>query len=96
MVEPILILVGVGAVGGIVRSIIGYLTLAEAGETYSWKKLVSSILRAAIAGGAVVYMTTDVSTVPTISIYIGAFFSSIGADVLLKELYGAVNGATKI
>lgn len=91
--EPILILVLVGASGGLIRSLIGFMNQADEGEKFNWKKLVASVLRASIAGSLLVYQTVEVTESIEVGTYIGAFFTSMGADVFLKEIYGTVKGS---
>lgn len=90
--EPIIILVLVGALGGITRAFLGFQVQSEEGEKFNWMKLTTSVLRAAIAGSLLVYNTVDVAAAVGAKMYIGAFFTSVGADVFLKELYGTVTG----
>ncbi|MCL6577985.1 MAG: hypothetical protein K6T73_01180 [Candidatus Bathyarchaeota archaeon] len=87
--EPILILVLVGALGGAIRSILGFSTQSDVGESFNWLKLIKSVVRAAVAGSFLVYSTVDVSSSVGIKMYIGAFFTSMGADVFLKEMYSS-------
>lgn len=88
--EPILILVGVGALGGIVRSFIGFQTQSDENEKFSFVKLIKSIVRASVAGAFLVYNTTEITPDIGMKVYIGAFFTSMGADVFLKEVYSSV------
>jgi fluoride ion exporter CrcB/FEX len=90
--EPIIILLFVGALGGVVRAFLGYQVQSEKDEKFNVIKLASSVLRAMIAGSLLVYNTTDVASIHGTQTYVGAFFTSIGADVFLKELYGTVTG----
>jgi len=91
--DPIVILVVVGAIGGLVRSLLGFSQQADANETFSAKKLIASILRAAIAGSFLVYSTLEIPADPSAKFYLSAFFLSIGAEVALKELYGAAKNS---
>lgn len=88
--EAIVILVLVGALGGLVRAILGYNVQSETGEKFDWFKLIKSTLRAAIAGSFLVYSTVDITPDIGTKVYIGAFFTSMGADVFLKEIYGTL------
>lgn len=89
--EAIMILVLIGALGGLIRAILGYNVQSDAGEKFNWFKLVRSMIRAAVAGSLLVYNTIDITPegIGT-KIYIGAFFTSMGADVFLKEIYGTL------
>jgi len=91
MIEPLVILLAIGAAGGAVRSILGYKTQADTGESFDVVKFIKSIVRASIAGAALVYTTTDITAGVTTATYVSAFFTAIGADVFLKEIYGAVS-----
>lgn len=88
--EAIVILVLIGALGGLIRAILGYNVQSDAGEKFDWFKLIRSMLRAAIAGSLLVYNTIDITPDIGTKIYIGAFFTSMGADVFLKEIYGTL------
>lgn len=87
-IEPIVLLLIVGAIGGIVRSILGYNTQSDPNEPFDYMKLLKSVLRAAIVGSFVVYSTIQLTgeTVNT-SVYVLAFFTAIGSDILVKEGY---------
>jgi hypothetical protein len=90
-IETILILLVVGAVGGAVRSILGYETQAEEGEKFDWLKFAKSVVRASIAGSALVYYTIGLENIES-KTYVTAFFLSVGGDVLVKEIYGTLVG----
>jgi len=93
MVEPIIILLGVGAVGGMVRSVLGYSQQANPGEAFDWAKFGRSTLRAAILGASVVMgISIGTGTAITTATFITAFFLSVGVDVMTKETYGTVAG----
>jgi len=85
-IEPIVILLLVGALGGIVRSVLGYNTQSDEGESFNYMKMFQSILRAALVGSFLVYSTIELTgeTVTTAT-YVLAFFTAIGADILTKE-----------
>ncbi len=86
MVEPILIVLAVGAAGGIVRSILGYKQQSDEGEAFNYIKLTKSMIRAALVGaGLVVGIAAATGTEITMATYISAFFLAVGADVLAKE-----------
>jgi len=85
--EPIIILMIVGAIGGLVRAILGFQMQSPPNEKFHWVKLVKTIIRSAVGGAFIVYNMVDVSE-PTTKLYIGAFFTSVGADVVMKEIYG--------
>jgi hypothetical protein len=89
--QAIIILLVVGAIGGAVRSILGYKVQAEEGEEFSWVKFAKSVARAAIAGSAIVYYTIGVENIEA-KTYVAAFFLSVGADVLIKEVYSSAVG----
>jgi hypothetical protein len=86
--EPVVILVLVGAFGGAVRAVLGAEMQSDNGEKFNWVKALKSVLRASIVGSFLVYNTVDMSSVTGSEVYIGAFFASIGADVFFKEFYG--------
>lgn len=89
--QTILVLLIVGAIGGAARSILGYKTQAEEGEQFDWQKFTKSVIRAAIAGAALVYYTIGLENIED-KTYVAAFFLSVGADVLVKETYTTVTG----
>lgn len=90
-IDPIIILLLVGAIGGVVRAILGYQTQSDEGETFSYWKASKSVLRGAIGGTALVLgMNTLLNSPITTVTYATAFLASVGADVILKELYGTV------
>jgi hypothetical protein len=94
--EPILILVLVGAFGGSVRSILGYFNQSDTDEKFDFQKFLYSFLRGAIAGSGLSYITYNTANInPSVAAYIGAFILSVGADVLIKELYGTVTELNK-
>ena len=88
--EPIVTILGIGAVGGAIRSILGYEMQADEAENFNYMKFGKSVVRAAIGGAAIVMgataLTGDAITTQT---YIMAFFTAIGSDVLVKEGTGA-------
>jgi len=95
-VEPIVLLVLVGAFGGIVRSLLGYQMQAPEGEKFNVLKMIKSMIRAAVAGAFLVYNTVEITPDIGAKLYLGAFFTSMGADVFLKEVYGTIaKGAKK-
>lgn len=85
-IEPIVLILIIGAFGGIVRSILGYNTQAYDGESFDYMKMFQSILRAALVGSFLVYTTIELTgeTVTTAT-YVLAFFTAIGADIITKE-----------
>lgn len=85
-IEPIVLLLIIGAFGGIVRSILGYNTQSDEGESFNYMKAFQSVLRAAIVGAFVVYSTIQLTGEPiTTAVYVLAFFTAIGSDILTKE-----------
>lgn len=87
--EPLIALLLVGALGGVVRSILGYKTDAPPEESFDWGKFLKSVLRASIAGSAIVYSTVPLENITTAT-YVTAFFVAVGADVLVKDAFEAV------
>jgi len=85
--EPILILLIVGALGGLLRSFLGYNTQADDKESFDYMKMLKSMVRASLVGAAVVMVLMKPDTVTDTSFYAGAFFMAIGADILSKEGY---------
>ncbi len=85
-IEPIILLLIIGAFGGIVRSILGYNTQSDEGESFNYMKAFQSVLRASIVGAFVVYSTIQITgeSVTTV-VYVLAFFTAIGSDILTKE-----------
>lgn len=91
--EPILILLVIGVIGGVVRSVLGYQNQADPGENFNYVKMAQSALRAAIVGTSVVLGATALTNSPmTTATYIMAFMTAVGSDVLAKEGYGTVKG----
>jgi len=88
--NPILILIFVGCMGGVVRSVLGY-TIKE-GSKFNMLKFTKSVIRAALAGGAVAFAVSSNPENINTTTYILAFFTAIGADVSLKESYKAIKG----
>ena len=93
--EPIIILVLVGAIAGIIRAILGFQMQSPVNEKFNWMKLIKSMIRSAVGGAFIVYQTVDIETNPGIKLYVGAFFTSMGADVLMKEIYGSAKKVVK-
>jgi len=87
--ETLVMLLLVGAVGGAVRSVLGYKTQADEGEKFDIVKFLKSVVRASIAGAFLIYSTFDLNNI-TEKTYVAAFFTSVGADVLIKEVYGSL------
>lgn len=88
--EPILVLLIVGALGGLIRCFLGYETQADDGETFNYMKMLKSLVRASILGASVVMVLMKPDTIMDTQFYIGAFMIAIGADVISKEGYGTV------
>jgi fluoride ion exporter CrcB/FEX len=89
--EPLIILLVVGAIGGIVRSIIGYEAQSDIDERFDYKKALKSVIRAAVIGSFIVIGTTSLTNSEiTTATYITAFFIAMGADVLVKEGFQTV------
>ena len=89
--EPLLILLVIGAFGGIVRSFIGYQANANETENFDYVKMARSMVRAAIVGVSIVLATTVLTgTEITTQTYVLAFMVSVGADTLTKETYKTV------
>ena len=81
--EPIVILIGAGALGGVVRTVLGYLSEKEDGEGFSVKKLTKSLLRSVIGGAVLGYwLQLDVK---------GVFFAAFSADVGSKAVWDIIN-----
>ena len=92
-IEPIIILLAIGAVGGIIRAVLGYEQQADEGESFDYLKMAKSVVRAAVIGAFVVFGSTAVTQGElTTSTYIMAFFIAVGADVIAKEGFGTLKG----
>jgi len=85
--EPILILLIIGALGGLVRSFLGYNTQADTDESFDYMKMFKSMLRASLVGAAVVMVLIKPDTVVDTAFCVSAFMMAIGADILSKEGY---------
>ena len=92
--EPILVLLIVGALGGLVRSFLGYNAQAEENESFNYMKMLKSMLRASLVGAALVMVLMKPDTVADTAFYVGAFFMAIGADILSKEGYTTAKNMT--
>ena len=89
--EPLIILLAIGAIGGIIRTYLGYETQSDADEGFNYGKAAKSIVRAAVIGASLVMgITVATNGEITNQTYIMAFFLSVGADVMAKEGYGTV------
>ena len=89
--EPIIIVLIIGAIGGAVRSILGYETQSEDVENFNYMKFGKSVVRASIVGASLVMAATALTSGEiTNQTYILAFFTAVGADVLAKEGAGTV------
>ena len=87
----LIILLGIGAVGGAVRALLGYEQQSDVEETFNYGKAGKSILRAAVVGASVVMGATALTGgAISESTYILAFFTAIGSDVLTKEGAGTI------
>ena len=91
--EPILILLAIGAIGGVIRTFLGYETQSDAGEAFDYWKAAKSMIRGALLGTSLVmgatYLMNGTITTQT---YVLALFVAIGTDVIAKEGYGVVVG----
>jgi hypothetical protein len=88
MIDPIIIIIAIGALGGVVRCLLGYSEQSDPGEAFDYVKLAKSVARAAIAGAAVVYgISSATGSEITTATYISAFFVAIGVEVITKEGY---------
>lgn len=85
--EPILVLLIVGALGGLLRSFLGYNTQADPGESFDYIKMLKSLLRASILGASVVMVLMKPDTIMDTQFYASALLVSIGSDVISKEGY---------
>lgn len=86
--EAILTLLLIGAIGGAIRSIIGYEWQSDEGEAFNLLKFLKSVVRAGIGGAGVVYGFAMTTNVPINSAFLAlAFFTSMGVDVISKEAY---------
>ena len=89
--EPIIIVLGIGALGGAIRSILGYEMQSDETETFNYAKFGKSVIRASIVGASLVMGATALTSAEvTTQTYILAFFVAVGADVLAKEGSGTV------
>ncbi len=93
MIEPIIILLAIGAVGGVIRTYLGYNTQSDKNEPFNYNKALKSVIRGALLGTSLVmgatYLTQGTITTQT---YILALFVAIGTDVVVKEGYGTIKG----
>lgn len=93
--EQIIILLAIGAGGGLVRAFLGYETQSDKGEKFDIAKASRSVLRAAILGTvAVMGIVSATGTEITTATYASAFLLSIGTDVLTKEGIATAKGKT--
>lgn len=84
--EPFVLLLVIGAVGGLIRSFLGYRWQADAGEKFNYVKMGQSVVRAAISGTVIVMGTSALFNSPiTDATYVQALVLAIGSDVLIKE-----------
>jgi len=77
-----------GAIGGAVRTILGYFTNSDEGESFDYAKMAKTVITAAIAGwavGAALPETTDFLTA-----FLTAAGVGIGTAVTVKESAKAV------
>ena len=89
--DAIFILVLIGGLGGLVRSLLGYKVQSGAGETFDFLKFVKSIIRGILAGGVIAFTDFNSEVIePSMFLYISTFFLSVGADVIMAETYGTV------
>jgi len=78
-INPIILLILAGALGGLCRSILGWLGEREPDEPFSVKKCIKSILRATIGGAILGYwLGLDPK---------GTFFAAFAADLSSKNVW---------
>ena len=85
--DPIFIIIGIGALGGFARSILGFLAQSDTdGESFDFAKSLKSVLRAAIGGAILAYSLnfTDYKTI---------FFAAYAADVAATNLWNTASTA---
>ena len=90
--DPIYLVVLIGIVGGLVKSLLGYIPSSDG---FSWVRFMKTLGLAAVAGGAVVFFTKIngvENVVLTTSEYVEAFFISIGASGLANSAKKAGTG----
>lgn len=88
MIDPILIAIALAAIGGAIRSILGYEWQSDVGESFDALKFFKSIIRASIAGGFIGFYVIQSIETPNMAAYVSIMFLAVGADVMLKEVYG--------
>jgi len=82
LMEPLVMAILAGALGGLFRSILGFLGEREPEESFDLKKCVKSILRAVIGGAILGYwLQLDFKSV---------FFASFMADVATKNVWDLI------
>ena len=82
--DPILIVVLIGALGGLVKSVLGYVPSPDG---FNVVKMIKTVILASLAGSAVVYYTKIVGNpdvVLGLDAYIESFFMSVGAASVLN------------
>jgi len=82
MIEPLAIIILAGALGGLVRCILGFLGEREPGEPFSFKKFAKTLARAVI-GGAILAYWLEID-------FKGAFFAAFRADVATKNVWDII------
>ena len=87
MLEEIWLVVLAGVLGGIVRSVLGFLSEAEPNEKFSWTKLGKTLARAIIGGAVLGYwLALDFKAV---------FFASFASDVAAHNVWDIIKEKTK-
>lgn len=88
--DPILIVVIIGVVGGAVKSVLGYVPNEGA---FNWLRFLKTVLLSGIVGGAVVYFTKIQgveNVVFTTASYVEAFFISVGVTSAAEATVEAI------
>ena len=88
--DQILILLLIGAFGGLIRSILGFKNQSDDGESFNIIKTLKSVIRASLAGSMTIMTISNLTnTEITTATYMSAFLIAIGTDVITKEGYSS-------
>ena len=82
----------VGALGGGLRAFLGY---KNTDEPFKIDKAVYSMVRAGIAGAAVVYKLNGGLDVADASTIMTAFITAVGAETFVHDVYGMTKDNTR-
>ncbi|MDO8618362.1 MAG: hypothetical protein Q7R49_00275 [Candidatus Daviesbacteria bacterium] len=88
--DPIILAILAGALGGLIRSIFGWASGKDSGESFDPKKALASIIRATIGGAVIVFGITQADSSIVLSPLV-AFFTALSTGATVDLLWHNTN-----